>query len=125
VERTRLLAHLVEVEPPDGSDPAANYRTVRRELEAFGRGLAGRPELVVATKVDLLSPDRREGVLSRIAREVDRGVHPLSAATGEGVAAWLRAVARALADAPPAPDVPGRLPPPAPPPEDGEPGAGA
>src|SRR5207253_1815552 len=39
VERTRVLVHLVEPLPPDGSDPRENYRIVRRELDLHGRSL--------------------------------------------------------------------------------------
>jgi GTP-binding protein len=109
VERTRVLVHLLEIEPLDGSDPAANYRAVRQELLAYGRDLAARPEIVVVSKVDLLPADRRAEALRRVAQAVDRDVHPLSAVTGEGVAEWLAAVARVLGEAPPPPPVPGRL----------------
>src|SRR5207253_6573425 len=40
VERTRVLVHLVEPLPADGSDPLTNYRTVRRELELYDQPLA-------------------------------------------------------------------------------------
>ncbi len=40
VERTRVLVHLVEPLPADGSDPLANYRMIRRELELYSRDLA-------------------------------------------------------------------------------------
>ena len=40
VERTRVLIHLVEPEPVDGTDPIENYRTIRSELEQYGHGLA-------------------------------------------------------------------------------------
>src|SRR5215210_4372155 len=53
VERTRLLVHLVEAVPVDGSDPLANYRVIRGEIEAYSPALAARPELVVVTKLDL------------------------------------------------------------------------
>src|SRR5204862_1457265 len=46
VERTRLLVHLVEPLPPDGSDPLANYRAVRRELELHSAPLAPTPDLL-------------------------------------------------------------------------------
>ena len=106
LERTRVLVHLVELSPVDGSDPAANYRAIRRELEAYGRGLAQRPELVAGTKIDALDAEGVKAALSRLAAEVDREVHPISAVTGAGLGALLGAVAAALEDAPPAPEVP-------------------
>src|ERR1700704_901467 len=46
VGRTRVLVHLVEPMPLDGSDPLHNYRTIRRELELFRPGMAQKPEIV-------------------------------------------------------------------------------
>lgn len=111
VERTRLLVHLVDLTPLDGADPVAAYRTVRHELEAYGHGLAERPEIVVATKVDTL-PDgpEREAALRRLARAVDRGVFPISAVSGTGLKALLHAVAEALRQAGPPPGPPARAP---------------
>ncbi len=117
VERTRILVHLVDLQPPDGTDPVGAWRTVRRELEAYGHGLAERPEILVASKADLVMEDGRiptagawRDALSRLAAAADKGVIPISAATGAGVPVLLRHVAKALAEAPPAPDVPERLP---------------
>ena len=106
LERTRVLVHLVELAPADGSDPAASYRAVRRELEAYERGLDQRVELVAGTKIDTLDEEGVKAALSRLAAEVDREVHPISAVTGAGLGALLGAVAAALEEAPPAPDIP-------------------
>src|SRR5947207_8616584 len=54
VERTRLLVHLVDVAPQDGSDPWATFETVRRELAQYGAGVEERPFIVALGKVDLL-----------------------------------------------------------------------
>jgi GTP-binding protein len=53
IERTNLIVHLLDLYPPDGSDPAENYRTIRGELESFSPALAEKRELVVANKLDL------------------------------------------------------------------------
>src|SRR5215207_716001 len=51
VERTRVLLHLVGA---DGEDPLDAWRIVRAELESYGAGLAGKPEVIALTKADLL-----------------------------------------------------------------------
>ena len=56
---TRLLVHLVDAVPADGSDPVANYRTIRRRAEHYSPALAERPELLVVTKMDLTGALRR------------------------------------------------------------------
>src|SRR5262249_40293755 len=53
VERTRVLIHLVEPLPPDGSDPVRNYHLIRDELQQHGRGLADKPEVVAVSKAEL------------------------------------------------------------------------
>ncbi len=55
VERTRLLVHLVEVEPHSHQAPADAYKTIRGELASYSPALAAKPEIVVLTKADLLA----------------------------------------------------------------------
>ena len=56
VERTRVLLHLVSAQE---EDPAQAYRTVRRELEAYGHGLTEKPEIVALSQIDILDEDSR------------------------------------------------------------------
>lgn len=58
IERTRVLVHLVEARPADGSDPVENYRMIRRELSAYSPMLAEKQEIIVLSKIDLLADDR-------------------------------------------------------------------
>jgi GTP-binding protein len=81
VERTRLLVHLIEAVPIDGSDPVENYRTIRGELDHYSKTLSERPELVVVTKMDLTGA--RESA-KRIAAELDREVLTISSVDGSG-----------------------------------------
>jgi GTP-binding protein len=53
IERTKVIVHLLDLYPMDGSDPAANYRTIRGELEAFSSILANKREIIAANKIDL------------------------------------------------------------------------
>ena len=57
--RTRLLLHLVDVMPMDGSDPFANVRAIEKELMAFSPTLAARPRWLVLNKLDLIPEDER------------------------------------------------------------------
>ena len=109
VERTRVLVHLVDLAPIDGENPEARYRTIREEILRYGRDLAARPEILVGTKAELLDKDQRDEVLSRLAAEADREVIAVSAVTGEGLETLLGVVAKALATAPPPPEVPDRV----------------
>ena len=53
IERAGILVHLVEPAPVDGSDPLANYETIRDELVQYDSRLGERPEIVVVTKAEL------------------------------------------------------------------------
>jgi GTP-binding protein len=98
VERTRVFVHLVDAGTLalGPRDLLADYEAIRRELGAYEPGLLERPEIVALTKVDLLA-DRGElaPVEAELARR-GRTVVRISAATGEGVDALLRAMAFAL-----------------------------
>jgi len=98
VERTRVLVHLVEPLPADSSDPADNYRVIRRELELHSQALAEKPEVVAVSKCELTGS---EEVRQRLARELGREVLAISAVTGQGLAQLVRRVVELL-DATPA-----------------------
>jgi GTPase len=84
VERTKVLAHLLDVSET-GHNPVADYRIVTRELSLFNKELAERAQLVVASKLDAVD-DRRK--LARIKAMCARRRLPfiaISAVTGEGI----------------------------------------
>jgi len=104
VERTHVLVHLVDGMPIDGSDPLANYNTIRRELQLYNPALAEKRELVCVTKLDLTgAPQTR----TRLQEELGRPVLGISAVAGTGLDELLRAITAALD--------PDRLEPPPPP----------
>jgi len=87
VERCGVLLHLV-----DGTGEALGeaYRTVRRELAAYGHGLGDKPEVVALNKADALTPEAVEDKRAALAAAAGREVFVLSGATGLGVAEVLR-----------------------------------
>lgn len=54
IERTRVLLHLIDVTQ---EDPIAAYHTIQSELEAYGRGLIDRPQILALSKIDALPSD--------------------------------------------------------------------
>jgi GTP-binding protein len=56
IERTRLLVHVLDVSPLDGSDPVDSHATVERELASHDPKLAGLPRILALSKVDLVEP---------------------------------------------------------------------
>ncbi|MHB1423603.1 MAG: GTPase ObgE [Gemmataceae bacterium] len=93
VERTRVLVHVVEPTPPDGSDPVRNYRTIRRELELHGHALTSKPEIVALSKAELTGSAE---VRRRMEEELGHCVLAFSAVTGQGLADLVRAVVEQL-----------------------------
>jgi len=86
LSRNRVLLHLVDVAPVDGSDPAQSAQAIVRELERFSPSLAGRERWLVLTKTDLLDESelasRRESIVS--ALDWEGPVYAVSALAGEG-----------------------------------------
>ena len=84
--RTRLLLHIVDVLPPDESDPAENVRAIERELTRFSPTLAERERWLVLNKTDLLPVDHREAHCAGIVSALGWSgpVFRLSALAGEG-----------------------------------------
>jgi len=88
LSRTRLLLHIIDVLPPEGSnDPVDDANGLVRELEAFSAELAELPRWLVLNKVDLLAGDEREACCNDIVERLgwQGKVFRISAATGEGV----------------------------------------
>jgi GTP-binding protein len=96
VERTRVLLHLVEPLPSDGSDPLENYRTLRKEIGHYSEELASRPELVAVTKMDLTGA---EDVRCRLSETLDREVLGISGVARKGLRTLLGRLASMLAPA--------------------------
>ncbi len=92
VERCAVLLHLVDASL---DDPALAYRVIRGELDAYGHGLADKPELVALGKIDLIDEatlKTRRAALAKAARLRQPDVFVLSAATGRGMPELLLAL---------------------------------
>jgi GTPase len=85
VERCRLLVHVLDLKPLDGSDPEENYATVEAELREHGHGLAALPRLLALSKADLVPPEEAEEAASQWGERLGVEVLVTSAATGEGL----------------------------------------
>ena len=85
IERTRLLAHLVDISDASGRpDPVQDYEIITRELGSFGGGLDSKPSIVVASKMDAVNKDKL-AKLKRYCKRKKLELFPISAVTGEGI----------------------------------------
>jgi GTP-binding protein len=93
VERCKVLLHLV-----DGTEesPAKAYRTVRAELEAYGEGLAEKPEIVALNKIDALDPETLKKRRAALRRACGKPVMLVSGVSGAGVREALFALLAAM-----------------------------
>jgi GTPase len=84
IERTKVIVHLLDLYPLDGSDPAENYRSIRGELEAFSPRLAHKREVIAANKLDLSTDDN--AALDKLQSELrGKEIFPISGATRVGL----------------------------------------
>ncbi|WP_026912744.1 GTPase ObgE [Patulibacter minatonensis] len=126
VERCRMLVHVVDLLPFDGTDPVQNHATIEAEIAAYDPRLASLPRVLVLNKADLLTPEaadeaarewrtRLDGPDASVLEEWEEPPVPdvpivvTSAATGQGVdalrALLLRTVPERPAFGPDAPDL--------------------
>jgi GTP-binding protein len=96
IERCRVLLHLVDA---TGDHAGKAYKTVRRELEAYGAGLADKPEVVALSKIDAVDAETLKAQMDRLKRAAKRKPLLLSAVAGAGVTEALRAVLSVIDEA--------------------------
>jgi GTP-binding protein len=93
IERTRVLAHLVDVSDASGRDDVTkDVKVITSELKNYGANLEGRPTLLVATKIDAANPDKLKK-LRALAKRRKLPLYEISAVTGEGIEALKFALA--------------------------------
>jgi len=95
VERTRLLAHLVDVSDT-GRDPVHDFEVIMTELAAFSEDLVKKPMIVIATKIDAAQDPDRVKKLERLAKKRKLPFLRISSVTGEGIDKLKRAMAERI-----------------------------
>ncbi|MBP3808844.1 MAG: GTPase ObgE [Eubacterium sp.] len=102
IERTRVILHVVDAASVEGRDPIADIEAITEELRSYSPQLAARPTIIVANKLDVLTPEDKEEVLKKLKDrfEPDVPVLPISAATGEGIRDMLEKAYQLIQTAP-------------------------
>jgi GTP-binding protein len=105
VERTRLLVHVLDLAPLDGSDPAADHRVIEAELAGHDPRLAALPRVLALSKADLVAPEEARDAAAAWRERLgdDVPVHVTSSATRQGLDALARELLRLVPPAAPAP----------------------
>jgi GTPase len=82
VERTSFLVHVLDLVPPDESDPVENFKLIENELKQYSETLYKRPRMIVANKMDITGAEES---VERLRKALKRDVIQISGATGAGV----------------------------------------
>ncbi len=99
LSRTRILLHLIDAAPADGSDPVTNAIAIEAEVAAYSRALAERPIWLVLTKIDLLDAARIEDLVSQLRTAfAGRRQFSVSAHSGAGLKSLTGAAMVALSE---------------------------
>lgn len=93
IERTRLLLHLVDA---TDEDPIANYQTIQQELQAYGRGLSERPQIIALNKSDAVDDETLENLATELNQLSQVPVFIISAVAQTGLDALLQKVWQSL-----------------------------
>lgn len=82
IERTKIIAHVIDMSGIEGRDPYDDYVTIRKELESFSSKLVKKPEIIIANKMDLESSKSN---LEKFKKKVDSPVYEISAINNQGL----------------------------------------
>jgi GTP-binding protein len=95
-ERTRLLLHVLDLDPQTGRDPLEDFEVIEDELRRYSRALAERPRIVVANKADIPEAAERRRRIEEFCARRRLPLFVISAATGAGLRELLRGIAARL-----------------------------
>mgnify|MGYP003648632516 CR=1 FL=1 len=95
IERCKILLHLIDA---TGDDPVKAWKTVSKELEKYGGGLAEKPQILALNKADLLDDELMADIADQLRAAGAEHVLPVSGATGEGLDAALDKILEAVGE---------------------------
>jgi len=99
-ERTRVLVHMIDLDPSGGRDPVEDWRVIQGELAAYSSDLAARPQIVVGSKAELPDTEDRRRALEAFCLREGLPFHAISSVTGTGLAGLVREIATLLSSQP-------------------------
>ena len=82
IERTKIIAHIIDMSSSEGRDPYEDYQTVRKELENFSPKLLNKKEIIIANKMDL--PNSLDN-LKEFKKKINKEVYEISALNNQNL----------------------------------------
>ncbi len=101
IERTRVIAHIIDMGSSEGRDPYDDYKVIRNELKQFDEKLLDRPEIIIANKMDIVGADKNLKAFKKKVK--DNKIFEISAIDGKGIEEVVNYLADVLDDIPEAP----------------------
>lgn len=106
VERTKVILHLVEMDPNSGRDPVDDYHKIRQELATYDEKILNKPEIIVPTKMDMPGAEEQLATFKEAMNLTDADLYPISSIQQNGVDALLKHAGQVLDEyVPPVEDV--------------------
>lgn len=90
IERTKVIAHVIDMSAVEGRNPYEDYKIIKKELESFDPKLLKKPEIIIANKMDI--PSFKEN-LEQFKKKVNLPIYEISAITGSGLDKVVEALA--------------------------------
>ena len=82
IERTKIIAHVIDMSGTEGRNPYDDYLTIRNELEKFSPKLITKPEIIIANKMDIESSTNN---LKEFKEKVNLPIYEISAINNKGL----------------------------------------
>lgn len=82
IERTRVIAHVIDMSGYEGRDPYDDYVIINKELENFNKKILEKPQIIIANKMDMEASKEN---LKKFEEKVNAKVYPISAMNNEGI----------------------------------------
>lgn len=89
IERTKIIAHIIDMSGIEGRNPYEDYLTIRKELENFSPKLIQKPEIIIANKMDIESSKKN---LEEFEQKVKVPIYEVSAIQNKGLDEVLKAL---------------------------------
>lgn len=90
IERTKVIAHVIDMSGFEGRDPYEDYQLIQKELKTFSEKLIQKPQIIIANKMDLVGAEEN---LKEFRKKVKAPIYPISAMNKEGLSPVLTALA--------------------------------
>lgn len=100
IERTKVILHLVSMDPNNGRDAMEDYHAIRKELSSYTTDLTDKRELIVATQMDIPGAEEKFNNFKQALQDenVNEKVYPISSVTHQGVDQLMRDAATLVSE---------------------------